>query len=335
MISQKMVYKLLFAPVGAAIFLAVSTSSAIASLGLASGYNVFVFGNMNQTSDAQGKVAVGGNATFTNFGIGNVLANSNGATPHLVVGGNLTYNGGQVFGGSAIYGGTAQISNAGIPNGSFQQGTSIDFAAAKQYYTQLSASLGNLPANGTTTYHPWGGIQLDGGNDDFVVFDLDGAKLSSTNSLQINAKAGATVVVNITGTNITLKDFGIQLNGVSKQNVLYNFVNATNLTSTGFSFQGTVLAPFAHYQFDNGNLEGTLIAASVSGSGEFHNYTFGGTIPNGTPSTPTPPSVSTPPIVQPPTSDPKTVPEPTTLLGLGLVTALFGTVGSKRVKRVG
>lgn len=322
MISQKLVYKLLFAPVGAAILLAVSTSSAIASLGLASGYNVFVFGDMSQSSDAQGKVAVGGNATFTNFGIADRLSNS--TDPHLVVGGNLTYNGGQVFGGNAVYGGTAQVNGAGIPNGAFLQGNPINFAAAKQYYTQLSANLGNLSATGTTTYYPWGGIQLDGANADFVVFDLDGAKLSSTNFLQINAKANATVIVNIRGNNINLKNFGIQLNGVSKQNILYNFVDATNLSSTSFSFQGSVLAPHAHYQFDNGNLEGTLIAASVSGTGEFHHYTFGGSIPTST--TPNPPSTPVPPvIVDPPTDTPQSIPEPTTLLGLGLATVFLST----------
>lgn len=46
------------------------------NLGIAQDYNVFVFGDMNQSSDAEGRVAVGGNATFTNFGIADRLQNS-------------------------------------------------------------------------------------------------------------------------------------------------------------------------------------------------------------------------------------------------------------------
>lgn len=41
------------------------------NFGPANGYNVFVFGNMNlSNTDAEGRVAVGGTATLSNYGIG-------------------------------------------------------------------------------------------------------------------------------------------------------------------------------------------------------------------------------------------------------------------------
>ncbi|HLO49911.1 MAG TPA: collagen-binding domain-containing protein, partial [Kamptonema sp.] len=122
-----------------------------ADLGPANNYNVFVFGDMNQSSDSEGRVAVGGNATFTNFGIGDRLSNSNGSDARLVVGGNLNYNGGQVFGGNAVYGGTATLSGgANTNNGSFIKGSSpVDFNAAKQELSKLSSDLGGIAATGS------------------------------------------------------------------------------------------------------------------------------------------------------------------------------------------
>lgn len=41
------------------------------NFGLANDYNVFVFGNLSlSNTDAEGRVAVGGNATLSNYGIG-------------------------------------------------------------------------------------------------------------------------------------------------------------------------------------------------------------------------------------------------------------------------
>lgn len=273
-------------------------------LGAASNYNVFVFGNMSQqNADAEGRVAVGGNASFTNFGIGDRLPAGNEA--RLVVGGNLQYTRGQLFGGVGIHAGTATLQQV---NGTFQQGSAIDFAAAKQELTNLSADLAALTPTGTTTYETWGGIQLNGKGSNLAVFLLDGAKLSTTNFLKIDADPLATVIINVLGDNITLSNFGIDLGSTRKQNLLFNFFEATKLASSGFTFPGSVLAPKADYSFNNGNIEGTLIANSVSGTGEFHNYTFEGDLPSGA------------------------VPEPTTMAGLALAGGGLAALRRKRQK---
>jgi choice-of-anchor A domain-containing protein len=280
-----------------------------ATFGPASNYNVFVFGDMNQSSDAEGRVAVGGNANFTNFGIGDRLENSNGADTRLVVGGDLNYQGGQIFGGSAVVGGQVK-SNVNFNCGSnckVSLGQPIDFGAAKTYLDGFSQQLGNLSNNGTTEYK-WGGIHLQGGNSDLNVFTIDGSQFGNSSYLNLNGiQSGATVLFNILGDAVSIKNFGMNLNGINKENVLFNFVNATQVQTSGFSFAGSVLATNANFKFDNGNVEGRFIANSVTGSGEFHNVSFQGNVPVYTPSIP---ESHEPPV------KPTEVPEPSLVLGL-------------------
>lgn len=290
------------------------------ALGIASDYNVFVFGDMNQSSDAEGRVAVGGNATFTNFGIADRLAGSGGSDTRLVVGGDLTYNGGQIFGGNALVGGSVNtpVYFNCAPNCGVKQGSLIDFAALQQELSALSQGLGSLTPTGTAE-HKWGGIHLTGDSSALSIFNLDGSWFSNSSYLNISGvNNDATVVFNVFGDSVNIANFGLNLGGIKKQNVLFNFVEATQLSTTGFSFAGSVLATQAHYSFNNGNVEGNLIAASVAGSGEFHNYKFEGNLPpfapNHTPLEPTHPPVS--------------VPEPA--MGLGLIVGVAGLLHRRR-----
>ncbi|WP_427162513.1 choice-of-anchor A family protein [Aliinostoc sp. HNIBRCY26] len=288
------------------------------NLGIAQDYNVFVFGNMNQSSDSEGRVAVGGNATFTNFGIADRLTNSNGTDTRLVVGGNLTYNNGQIFGGNAVVGGTVNtpVYFNCSPNCGVKSGQLIDFNAARQELTNLSGYLGGLTST-TTTEYKWGGIILTGNNSDLNVFTIDGSKFSSSSYLNLNGVgSNSTVILNILGSSVDIKYFGLNLGGANKQNVLFNFVDATQISTTGFSFQGSVLATKANVSFSNGNVEGTLVASSLSGTGEFHNVPFKGNLPS-------------PPKPQPPTEEPELEePETTAVPEPGMVFGLFflGTV---------
>jgi choice-of-anchor A domain-containing protein len=298
-------------PVTIAAVIGFTHSASAASLGLASDYNVFVFGDMNQRSDAEGRVAVGGNATFTNYGIGDRLQNSNGSDTRLVVGGDLTYNGGQIFGGNAVVGGTVKtpVYFNCTPNCGVSKGRPIDFGAVQQQLTSFSNYLGGLSATGTAEYK-WSGIHLQGSNADLNVFTLDGSQFSKTSYLNLNGvSSNSTVLINVLGDVVNISNFGLNMNGVDKSKVLFNFVNATQINTTGFSFLGSVLATHAHYNFNNGNLEGTLVANSVSGSGEFHNFQFQGNLPN----QPTPTS-------EPPS---EIVPEPASILGLMMVGGLL------------
>ena len=60
------------------------------NLGPAEGFNTFIFGSITQSNvDAQGRVAAGGNVSYTNFMVGTLLGTLDTTTNDLVVGGTL------------------------------------------------------------------------------------------------------------------------------------------------------------------------------------------------------------------------------------------------------
>jgi len=68
-------------------------------LGPASPYNAFILGDATQSnSDAEGLVAVGGNATFTDYSVGSAFSATVPYTTVLTVGGGLTFTRGALFG---------------------------------------------------------------------------------------------------------------------------------------------------------------------------------------------------------------------------------------------
>lgn len=293
-----------------------SEPAAAFSLGTANDYNVFVFEDFTGlNSDSWGAIAVGGDANFTNYGIASRKTDT--SRPSLVVGGDLSITNGQVYGGDAYYGGTLSTSSTGIPNGQFVQGSVIDFAAEEQFYQDYSLQLSELTATETTTYFNWGGIRLDG-SAELNVFDLDGSQFSSTNNFVINAPSGSTVLVNVSGADLVLENFGMQLQGgITQNDILFNFFEADSIETSGLSFQGSALAPSADFSSSSGNFEGTLIARSADprfnfGSGEFHEYAFSGELP------------------VPTAGYSGAIPEPTTIAGMGLAAALFGWARRKQ-----
>lgn len=306
----------LAAPLIATAAVSFASQAHAATLGSAADYNVFTLGNVTQQwTDIEGKVAAGGNISFSG-GIGHKLPANSGNV--AVAGGNFTYNGGELQHGNAVYGGQANLFNgANIKDGNLVKGNPIDFNAAGQYLKTLSSSLGNLAANGTVT-NQYGQLQLTGNDSKLNIFTLSGATLAVINNFQIFAPPGSTVVVNVTGTIASMQNFGFNINGTDQQKVLYNFAQATQLTLSSIGVQGSILAPLAAVTFNNGQLNGNLIAGSLSGSGESHNYLFNGTLPDA------------------PTGGQNTapVPEPTTMAGTGLFALLAGWYRRRREKTV-
>lgn len=105
------------------------------NFGLANDYNVFVFGNMSlSNTDAEGRVAVGGNATLSNYGVGASItplppANTD---PSFVINGNVNVTAGSNASGNTVVNPSSTIINytMGNPNGLLIEGTPIDFAEA-------------------------------------------------------------------------------------------------------------------------------------------------------------------------------------------------------------
>jgi choice-of-anchor A domain-containing protein len=255
------------------------TSSAGPLLGAASAFNVFVLGDLDKSgSDTEGRMAVGGNAKLAGYSVGTALTNSNGARDDLIVGGNLTFNGGTVPNGNAAYGVSASLSGVSFPNGSARQAKPLNFAGAGAELKQTSAKLAAMAPNGST-FTAFSQVQLKGSAAQVNVFKVDGAALSSASSLSVAAPAGSTVIVNVGGADVQMSSVGYSISGTDRQRVLFNFHQATTLHFEGVGLEGSVLAPHAKVEFSNGNINGVLAAGSLSGPGENHEHPFDGCAP--------------------------------------------------------
>jgi len=289
--------------IAATMVLGISAQANAIDLGIASDYNIFVLGDVNQSNtDSEGKVAIGGNVKLSDFYAGMELPTDGNNGDVLIVGKNLVFQNGQVR-GNAVYGETGELTNVTLEDGgTLRQDNPIDFAAASQELQALSQFLGGLEATGQTEI-AYGGITLTGSNEQQNVFHLNASDLSNASSFNFNVDSGSTTIVNISGDAASLQNFGFNFNGGidQRQNVIYNFYEARDLSASGIGIEGSILAPFAAFNFDNGQINGNLITASLTGGGQSNNYLFNGDLPD--------------PISE-------TVPEPATLAGLGLVAAL-------------
>jgi choice-of-anchor A domain-containing protein len=288
------------------------------NLGPAGDFNLFVFNDNTQSgSDSQGRVAVGGNALFGSFTVASSMGNStdnlivggnltNSFTQFhggVLVGGNLTWNIPSITGRVAVNGNASFTGGGGSVNGPVNvvgaysapgyfppnQNTGVnpfpfDFNDVESYLVSQAAYMATLPSNGDVDIDPGNGaIILTALNpsDTYISFNLTGAEMADAagGGLTINAPAGSTVVVNVSGPVSSMISFGISLNGVDKQHVLYNFHDATNLTINQIGVLGTILAPLASVNFAGGAIDGTIIANNLSGPGESHLFLFQGNLP--------------------------------------------------------
>ncbi len=245
------------------------------TLGVASDYNVFVLNDVNQpSSDTQGKMAVGRNATLSNYSVGDALPPNSGDV--LVVGRKITYTSGRIYNGNLVYGRFQDIGTVSV-DGTIRQDTIIDFTAARSYLYNLSDVLRDYAENGTVTFE-WGKLTLTGNNPYINVFNIDGNDLSAANDFEVNAPNGSVVIVNISRRDVSWSG-GATVVGTSKENVIYNFYKARHITISGIAVLGTILAPKASVNFISGVQHGQMICKNLTGQGQFNLAPFIGNIP--------------------------------------------------------
>ncbi|RYD37139.1 MAG: choice-of-anchor A family protein [Verrucomicrobiaceae bacterium] len=268
----------------ACLSLALASAAPMAAaqdLGAASGYSYFVFGDVSQSNaQSKGAAAVGGNATFSGYGLGEQLPSSSKYS--LVVGGDLNYSDSVVHKGSLLVGGTSKLTNVAISGGTASQGSLIDFDAAKTQYGGLSDKLAGMGANSNYSLS-YGNLVFTGTDGALNTFTIKAADFQAASSMSINAPMGSTVVINVAGDLINFQNLGLTVKGTDKSMVLYNFYEATSLNLAGLTVLGSVLAPDAHVKFSNGTIQGTLISDSMSGGGTFEYSAFKGALPTAVP----------------------------------------------------
>ncbi len=251
-------------------------------LGIASDYNLFVLKDVVQpSSDTEGKVAVGRDASFSNYSIGDKLPPSGGAEDVLIVGRKLTFTSGIVFGGNVVYGEFIDIPQyaVSVVDGTIRQENPVpvDFDQAETELLTVSSQLASREANGTVETQ-WGGLILTGTDPMFNVFEVNGELLSNSNNMTITVPSGAVVIVNITGETVSWSG-GLSVSGTDISSVLYNFNDATDLTISGIDVRGSVLAPKAHVNFIAGVINGQMLCQYFEGRGQMNNTKFRGFIP--------------------------------------------------------
>jgi choice-of-anchor A domain-containing protein len=309
--------------VGVGLFLPVVGSASL--LGSADPYNVLFFDHMNsKASDTEGRVAVGGDVNLINYSIG---LKSPVADYSLVAGGDVKFWSGSILHGGVYGGDSITIDKAGsisgdvISNGaitltggttmtgdknSYAGVTSpLNFASA---YTELAATadyLAGLSVTGATV-NKYNTFYFDAANAGLNVFSMTSTELKNSVGMKFNLGTGSAAVINISGSYNDFSGFGfMDFSGKSLlkeigQNILFNFFETTALDVNAIGVMGSILAPDAKLYFNNGVINGSVVAKSMDGSGQFNYNPFQYT-----------------------SEKPKPIPEPRTLVLMGLGLALL------------
>ena len=240
-------------------------------LGIAADFNLFAFENVNAyTSDIEGRVAVGGDASFYAYGIGDKLPNSMGTRDDLIVGNDLDFTYGQVYFGNIVYGDEGDLNSIGTPNGRVrQQANVIDFAAAETALGEMSTVLGAESPNGRFRFNH-SNLNLRGIHPELNLFTIAPEHLAAAKSIHVLVPYGSTVVINVPGQAVSIQNLGLHLRGVGCSELLWNFYEAEELTLSGVGIKGSILAPEASLSFNNGSIKGTTVVESMTGNGQFN-----------------------------------------------------------------
>lgn len=304
------------------------------SLGTAQKFNTFIFGDYACTSDAEGRVAVGGNMTVSSYSVADKLTlDEIEAYPDtLIVGGDLVFSNGRVYYGNIRVGGNADGVSTGVisgmaPGAKFIVGEAlpVNFAAEQRYLQNLSTSLAQKSPTGTVT-NEWGKLILSGdGTNALQVFNLEGDETLKIWGLTLeNIPEEAQVVINISGVTAGFQNMNMETLSLRQNKVLFNCYEATTLQLASVAVRGSILAPWADVHNPSGVIWGTIIAASWHGLMQQNHVPFDGEDES---------EEEVPSVIPEPEQPvvPSAVPEPGTVVLFGL--GLWGLLWWKRIFR--
>ena len=248
--------------------------------------NVYVIKDATPSgADTEGNMYVGGNLTPTVAGYSIGAKDSVDCTTYsLVVGGNASNV--VVRGGKAVVGGTATSATDNDCNGISRNlaAANIDFATLEAQVETLSLKLSALTSNCTVS-HSSSALVLTGTDTTLNVCNISASDLSGVTETDVNFPAGSSVVVNVSGTTVSWGNGSVCLvNGSNKScadsptadYVLWNFYQATSISSSGMAIEGSVLAPLATLDGSGGHIAGQVIVKYLKGGLEYHPYYFNG-----------------------------------------------------------
>jgi choice-of-anchor A domain-containing protein len=300
-----------------AALLPAQASTLSTAFGQAADYNVFVFNNFSDTCcDVGGNLAVGGTTNVNGFAVGQSPVVSSGQANYYSywgVGkltGNFSLDVGNAYyalggsasgtnytvagGGGNIFLATGSQSVASTCAGGYN---CLNFTTAKTSLQSYSTFLAGQTINASTVADAGDGYDIIANHSGTNYASITAAQLAA-GAIHITLPAGATLVINIipdgTGSAST-SNHGIFVNGAQytgdsatiAENIVFNFSGTSLFTNE--SITGSILAPNATVTGSGQQIDGQLIANNFTGSAEFHDLLFQGTLPPQT-STPEPAS---------------------------------------------
>lgn len=266
-----------------------------ASAGIINDYNLITLGNLDSTSEVEGRALIVGDingANSSNYGTMLLPRSAYSDIDVLTVIGNVTSGGAlQVDAGDFRHGGTVgrQVNTNGVGGQTFfDAGLGTLGTNAANAMNSLSAHLLTLTADSSAPIPgPQPGplvFNCNGSGDGIAVFNVVGSQVFSNNNVQqleLNVNGASAVVINVSGTNINFNQGNMVGNWNSlfaRANVIWNFFEATNIIFDR-AMNGAVLAPHANLR-NNTVIEGsTFVGGTFTQRGEVHLPGYTGYVP--------------------------------------------------------
>lgn len=278
--------------------IATPASAQVAGLDAMKEWNLIVLGDLQSSSEVQGRTFVGGDLTgnSSNYQVRTPPVSPRG-TPGLTVVGdvngghkNLNNGAGAAIGGNVNSGfnlnGAPQTvkvggsilntnvnqnivqSKLGTTDPAFLVNLNQQKSLLMTSLTGLSTDLKGLAGNSNLVISGnRGTFNAQPGSDGMAVFNISAADLDRIGEIQFNLNGADTAIVNVSGANITLNDNFLGGTRGLGEKVIWNFADATSLTSTT-AWGGSVLAPNA--KGNTGNyIEGSAVFGSLVQNGSF------------------------------------------------------------------
>ena len=268
----------------------VAVSSAQLSAQSLSAYDVFVFQNFAHTnSETNGRIAIGGNADMTHWGVGQFL-------PHdysdfsLVVGGNLTSFEGGVFNGRTYVGGTLTAVNTGFPAAHPPEGGTppVDFSSEIVRLTGISNAYAAMADNGSTRWYNGELEFLGGAGTNVYTVTIEDLQASTAGYAFINP-SGAVNIVNVIGSSATsafnnngyffdclaADDRSTCQSGTNFATPMGAYLTTWNFNQqetieVGGPVHGNILAPNASVNFGQGDVVGDVVVRNATSAAEYY-----------------------------------------------------------------
>jgi choice-of-anchor A domain-containing protein len=207
-------------------------------------------------SDVEGTVAVCGDLDVHSYSVGLLDPGFS------AVGGDFHLTSGTVH-GSIEVAGDAFVSN-GTAND--YQASTVDFPAIVDDLYDAANDLDTFGNNGTVFTNPFGDIVLSGLDTRLNVFRVD-ADLLYNVEITFDVPAGSAVLVQVDAWSVDWQSVGFDLGASSSSDIFWSLPNATSIRWAAIGVQGTVLAPNATVDFDDGQHNGHLLIDTFNGDG--------------------------------------------------------------------